>query len=251
MAFDPESATPKTQIASAETHQDASHTFPDLDAPAAAEVWRERGEELAPAIFDSEARPDGAAWNEAVPIASAGDVAESATQPDAARHMWLMPDAEPGRDRDRWYQVLLAYLRENYEALCQSVALVAVGALGALLVVGYAHRRSPLPAGLQGIQEIRQEVPLAETRRKPPSRRMSRPGALKSAVTPKPAVSLKSLKAAPRATAVRGKVSLASSRQEVPSKSSKNSSPGGETNFVAKDSVTRYGTSTPAPPEPK
>lgn len=253
MTFDPEPAPPQAEIVSPEMHLGGSQTSAEnLETPLVApEVWRERGEELVPVIFDPEARsePGRAAWNEPVAIASAGEVAQSATEPGSDQHMWLMPNAEPGSGRERWYQVLLTQLRENYKVLCQSAALIAVGAVAALLVVGFAHSRSPLPAGLQGAEKIRQQVPLAKARRKPVSRRIIRRIAAKSAVAPKNAVGIKPLKPEARAMVVPGKVSLASSQQQVLSKSPKHSHLGSESNFVAKDSVTRYGDhrSAPAP----
>jgi len=253
MAFDPEPTPPQAEIVSVEMHLEASQASAEnLETPLVApEVWRERGEELAPAICDPQVRPepDRAAWNEPVAIASAGEVAESATEPGSDQHMWLMPNAEPGSGRERWYQVLLTQLRENYKLLCQSAALIAVGAVAALLVVGFAHRRSPLPAGLQGAEKIRQGVPLVKARRKPVSRRIIRRSAANSGVAPKDAVGIKPLKPEARATVAPGKVSLASSQQHMFSKSQKHSSLSSEANFVAKDNVTRYGDrpSTPAP----
>jgi len=118
MAFDPEPTPPQAEIVSVEMHLEASQASAEnLETPLVApEVWRERGEELAPAICDPQVRPepDRAAWNEPVAIASAGEVAESATEPGSDQHMWLMPNAEPGSGRERWYQVLLTQLRENY-----------------------------------------------------------------------------------------------------------------------------------------
>jgi hypothetical protein len=160
--------------------------------------------------------------------------------------MWLMPSAEPGRGSYRWPQILLTQLRENYKALCQSVALIAVGALAALLVVGFAHRRSPLPPGLQGAERIRQEVPLVKTRRKALSRTTTRQGAAKSPVTTKNALTLKSLKSPTPEKVLPGKLSLASSHQQVLSKSQTHSNVGGESGFVAKDTVTRYDDAAPA-----
>ena len=103
MAFDPEPAPPQAGIVSVEMHLEASQASAEnLETPLVApEVWRERGEELAPAISDPQVRPepDRAAWNEPVEIALAGEVAESATEPGSDQHMWLMPHAEPGSGR--------------------------------------------------------------------------------------------------------------------------------------------------------
>jgi len=65
-----------------------------------------------------------------------------------------MPDIELVQARKAWLQPLLTQLRENYKTICQNGALVAVGAVAALLVVSFAHRRSPLPAGLQGAEKV-------------------------------------------------------------------------------------------------
>jgi hypothetical protein len=250
MAFGPE-PTPQAGIPSAEMHLDASQASPEHpETSPVAEVWRARGEDLVPAGFDSEARPEvDAAWNEPVPIASAEHVTEPATEADSARHMWLMP-AAPGSGEDRWYQILLTSLRDNYKVVGQSAALIAVGAVAALLVVGLAHRRSPLPAGLQGTEKIRQEVPLAKARRKQVARKITGGIAAKSAIAPKNAVGIKPLKPESRATVVPGKVSLASSQQQEFSKSQKHSRLSSEANVVAKDSVIRY-PDHPSAPAPK
>src|SRR6267378_5334139 len=122
-------------------------------------------------------------------------------------------------------------------------ALVAVGAVAALLVVSFAHRRSPLPAGLQGAEKVGQEVPLSKpqltkARRKRMAQAVDRHHLAKSQVTAKMAAEVKSLAPSSRAKVAIGKVSLASSQQRLSSPHSKSSS---ETDFVAKDTVTHDG----------
>lgn len=246
MAFNPESAmVPEAEIISAETQTEASQVSAEdpessrITSPVASDVWRQRGEELAPAILDFESRPEPGwrEWNEPVQSASAGEM------PEQVSDIRLMPDIELVQARKAWLQPLLTQLRENYKTICQNGALVAVGAVAALLVVSFAHRRSPLPAGLQGAEKVGQEVPLSKpqltkARRKRMAQAVDRHHLAKSQVTAKMAAEVKSLVPSSRAKVAIGKVSLASSQQRLSSPHSKSSS---ETDFVAKDTVTHDG----------
>jgi len=72
MAFNPESAMPEAEIISAETQTEASQVSAEdpessrITSPVASDVWRQRGEELAPAILHFESRPEPGwrEWNE-------------------------------------------------------------------------------------------------------------------------------------------------------------------------------------------
>ena len=62
MSFNPESAPPEPEISSAETQPDENRTTGErMEVPPPEdEMWRQRGEDLAPAIYDSEVRPEAA-----------------------------------------------------------------------------------------------------------------------------------------------------------------------------------------------
>ena len=112
---------PEAEIISAETQTEASQVSAEdpessrITSPVASDVWRQRGEELAPAILDFESRPEPGwrEWNEPVQSASAGEM------PEQVSDIRLMPDIELVQARKAWLQPLLTQLRENYKTICQ------------------------------------------------------------------------------------------------------------------------------------
>ncbi|PYY08869.1 MAG: hypothetical protein DMG61_23530 [Acidobacteria bacterium] len=254
MAFDPELATPHAEVISDEILQPPNPTFAEnLEmSPPAADVWRERGEPLASAVSDTDEQP-GQGWDEPArnqtEIASEGRIWEPQRELGATQHVWLMPKSERRGAGRSWFRIVLPQLHNNYRVIWQSAALISVGAVAALLVVGFSHRRSPLPDALRGTGGLRQETPQAKSRQKLPPRLATKRSVGKSEVAPKKAVELKSAKPAARAQIVPGKVNLASSHQ-VLSKSPERSGMDMEKGFVAKDTVTHYG-NYPATGPPK
>jgi hypothetical protein len=260
MSSDPESAPPEAETVSAEVQPQANQTDaenlaqPPVDHP----VWRERGEELAPAIYVSVsgARPE-AEWENESP-ASPERVAgletrletETKTLPDVGR---VCGEAIPPGEHC-WYLTLLGLWLENYKALCRNAVLIALGALMALLAVGFAHRRSPFPVGLRRPATIRPEVPSARARRNPVPRATTG-GTAKSVAREKiteARENITDLKSPRPATAVKiepGKVSLASAQQRVLSQSRRHSNFSSEANVVAPDTVTRYVDRSVPPPK--
>ncbi len=239
MSFDPEIAPPEAENISAEMQLQSTQTYAENDemSPTHDGVWRERGEELAPAIYDSEARPHPAQdWDE--PIQPAGETGEQA-QREIASDIRLVPNTQPPVGGDRWYQTLPGQLIENYKTLGQGAALIALGAALALLTVGLSHRRSPLPAGLQGSETIRPDVSPTKVLPKLSRRATSRRNAAKSLANPKKVSDLKLAKPTAGVKIVPGKISLASAR--VVSRPRRRSNFSSESNFVAKDTVIRYG----------
>ena len=255
MAFDPEPATPHTEIISDEIAQPENPKFVEnveMSTPDA-EVWRGRGEPLASALSDAEAgREQG--WdepsrNEPVHIAPEVGIWEPQRELAAPQHAWLMPKSERQGAGGPWYQIRLAQLHDNHRVIGQSAALISVGAIAALLAVGFSHRRSPLPDGLRGTGGLRQETPLVKSRRKLPAR-LAAKRVGKSPVVPKKAVELKSPKPAARAQIMPGKVNLAASH-EVLSNSRERSGMDTKEGFVANDTVTHYSSHHPAIAPPK
>jgi hypothetical protein len=258
MSSDPESALPEAETVSAEVQPQANQTDaenlaqPPVDHP----VWRERGEELAPAIYVSVsgARPEAEWENESPALASPERVArletETKTVPDVGR---ACGEAIPPGEH-RWYLTLLGLWLKNYKGLCRNLALIALGALMALLAVGFAHRRSPFPVGLRRPATIRPEAPSARARRNPAPRAMTG-GTAKSVAREKITEARENITdlKSPRPAAVvkiePGKVSLASAQQRVLSKSRRHSNFSSEANVVAPDTVTRYVDQSVPPPK--
>ncbi|MBZ5651749.1 MAG: hypothetical protein LAO18_14835 [Acidobacteriia bacterium] len=239
MSFDPESAPPEPEISSAETQPDENLTTgAELEAtPPGDQEWRQRGEDLAPAIYDSEVRPEPAGdWDERTDPAfeTLEPTAGEETTPD----LRLVSYRAPGLGTAHWYAALLGLLTKNYRSLCQNAALVALGAAMALLAVGFSHRHSPLPAALRGqrSETIRPEVSPARARRKRPHPPTSLRDAAKRLANPKKESNLEPLKPTAGIKIVPG-ISLASERVSRHPRRPDFSS---ERNFVARDTVTHY-----------
>ncbi|MGH9545503.1 MAG: hypothetical protein ACRD23_09840 [Terriglobales bacterium] len=238
MSFDPEIAPPEAENISAEMQLHANQACAENREmpPTDDGVWRERGEELAPAIYDSEARPVPAQdWDE--PVHPAGETGEQAPQREIAPDIRLVPNTQPTFGRDPWYQSLLGQLLENYKSLGQGAALIALGAALALLAVAFAHRRSPLPAGLQGSETIRPEVSPSKVLPKLSRQDSRRRNAVKILANPKKVSEVKSPKPTAGVKIVPGKIRLASARVVSRHRRLNFSR---EANFVAKDTVIRY-----------
>ena len=129
MAFDPEPATPHTEIISDEIAQPENPKFVEnveMSTPDA-EVWRGRGEPLASALSDAEAgREQG--WdepsrNEPVHIAPEVGIWEPQRELAAPQHAWLMPKSERQGAGGPWYQIRLAQVHDNHRVIGQSAAL--------------------------------------------------------------------------------------------------------------------------------
>ena len=119
MAFDPEPATPHTEIISDEIAQPENPKFVEnveMSTPDA-EVWRGRGEPLASALSDAEAgREQG--WdepsrNEPVHIAPEVGIWEPQRELAAPQHAWLMPKSERQGAGGPWYQIRLETSRQS------------------------------------------------------------------------------------------------------------------------------------------
>ena len=131
-------------------------------------------------------RPEPARdWDERVDPAFA--IAEPAPGEEMSPELRLVPDRTRGLGAAQWLAALRGMWVENYESLCQSAALIALGAAIALLAVGFSGRHSPLPAGLQTQrpQTVRPESSPAKARRKRPHSPTSLRDAAKRLASPK------------------------------------------------------------------
>ena len=248
MSFDPESAAPEPETFSAETQPEES-LFPGekLEAsPSEDREWRERGEDLVPAIYDSEVRPEPAReWEERVDPAFA--IAEPAPEEEMSAELRLVPDRARRLGAAQWLAALRGLWVENYKSLCQSAALIALGAAMALLAVGFSRRHSPLPAGVQRIrpQTVRPESTPAKARRKRPHSPASLRDAAKRLASPKKQSNLIPLKPSAGGKIVPG-IRLASERVAAQRRHRPDFS--SERDFAANDTVTRHGAQgAPAP----
>ncbi len=248
MSCDPESAVPEPETFSAPTQPVESCPPPEQleAAPFADREWRPRGEELAPAIYDSQVLQERAReWDQRADPGYGAP--ETAPGDEMSPDLRWAPDRPRGLGAEQWLAALRGLLAENYKPLCQSAALMAFGAALALLAVGFIHRHSPLPTGLQTQrpETIGPQSPPTKARRKRPHSPTSLRDAAKRLASPKEQSNLVPLKPAAGIKVVPG-ISLASERvaaerQHRPDFSS-------ERDFVARDTVTRYGNQgAPAP----
>ena len=248
MSSDPESAVPEPEVSSVPTQSDEYRAPREkLEAsPFGEREWREREENLAPAIYDSEVRPEPARdWDERVDPAFA--MAEPTPGEDLPPELRLVRDRSRGSGAAQWLGALRGLWVENYRSLCQSAALIALGAAMALLAVGFSRRHSPLPARVQTQrpQTVRPEASAAKARRKRPHSPTSLRDAAKRLASPKKQSNLIPLKPSAGGKIVPG-IRLASERVAAERRQRPNFSR--ERDFVANDSVTRHGAQdAPAP----
>lgn len=248
MSFDPEPAVPEPEISSTETQPEEDLAPREKLEVASSEdgEWRQRREDLPPAIYDSEVRPEPARdWDERVDPAFA--IAEPAPGEEMPRELRLVPEGARGLGAAQWLAVLRGLWVENYRSLGQSAALIALGAAMALLAVGFSRRHSPLPARVQTQrpQTVRPESSPAKARRKRPHSPTSLRDAAKRLASPKKQSNLIPMKPSAGGRIVPG-IRLASERVAAERRHRPNFSR--ERDFVANDSVTRHGAQdAPAP----
>ena len=188
MSSDPESAVPEPEVSSVPTQSDEYRAPREkLEAsPLEEREWRDREEDLAPAIYDSEVRPEpGPDWDERVDPVCA--MTEPAPGEEMSPELRLVPDRPRGFDAAFWLAALRGLWVENYKSLGQSATLIALGAAMALLAVGFSRRHSPLPAGVQTLrpQTVRPESSPSKARRKRPHSPTSLRDAAKRLASPK------------------------------------------------------------------
>jgi len=126
----------------------------------------------------------------------------------------LLPDRARGLSAAQWLAAALRrLLTDNDRSLCQSAALIALGAVMALLAVGFGRRYSPVPAGVQTLrpQIVRPECSPTKARQKRPHSPTSLRDAAKRLASPKKQSNLAPLKPAAGIRIVLG-IRLASER---------------------------------------